>query len=74
MGSQWHQEAIDALANMLVEVGRRHGTAWGVARGIALLDTGARYPDGKPYDPKPDVVTNRRVYAAACSGDRASLW
>jgi len=25
VGTQWHQEAIDALASMLVEVGRRHG-------------------------------------------------
>jgi len=56
MGTQWHQEAIDALAGMLVEVARRHGRAWGVARGITLLDSGARYPDGKPYDPKPDVM------------------
>jgi hypothetical protein len=73
VGTQWHQEATGALATMLVEVGRRHGAGWGIARGIALLDTGARYPDGKPYGPKPDVVTNRRVNAAACSGDRASL-
>jgi Uma2 family endonuclease len=56
MGTQWHQEAIDALASMLVEVGRRQGQRWGVARGITLLDTGARYPNGKPYDPKPDVM------------------
>jgi Uma2 family endonuclease/uncharacterized coiled-coil protein SlyX len=60
VGTQWHQEAIDALATMLVEVGRRHGTGWGIARGIALLDTGARYPDGKPYDPKPDVMVLTR--------------
>ena len=56
LGTQWHQEAIDALATMLAEVGRRHGHSWGVARGIALLGTGARYPDGKSYDPKPDVM------------------
>lgn len=56
VGTQWHQEAIDALATMVGEVGRRHGQAWGIARGIALLDTGARYPDGKAYDPKPDVM------------------
>lgn len=56
MGTQWHQEAIDALATMLGEVGRRHGQTWGIARGIALLDTGAHYPDGKAYDPKPDVM------------------
>ncbi len=56
MGAQWHQEAIDALASMLVEVGRRYGRTWGVARGITLLDSGARYPNGKPYDPKPDVM------------------
>ena len=56
VGTRWHQEAIDALASMLVEVGRRHGLAWGVARGITLLGTGARYSDGKAYDPKPDVM------------------
>ena len=56
METQWHQEAIDALAGMLVEVGRRHVAGWGVAHGIALLDTGTQYPDGKPYDPKPDVM------------------
>lgn len=49
VGTQWHQEAVGALASMLVEVGRRHGLAWGVARGITLLGTGARYSDGKPY-------------------------
>ncbi len=56
VGTQWHQEAIDALASMLVEVGRRHSLAWGVARGITLLGTGAQYSDGKSYDPKPDVM------------------
>ena len=60
VGTQWHQEATGALATMLAEVGRRHGTRWGIARGIALLDTGARYPDGKPYDPKPDVMVLAR--------------
>ena len=60
VGTQWHQEAVDALATMLREVGRRHGTRWSIARGIALLDTGARYPDGKPYDPKPDVMVLAR--------------
>jgi Uma2 family endonuclease len=75
VGTQWHQEAVDALATMLREVGRRHGTPWGIARGIALLDPGrsqplglpwaeptwrARYPDGKPYDPKPDVIVLAR--------------
>lgn len=56
VGTQCRQEAIDALASMLGEVGRRYGLGWGVARGISLLDSGARYPDGKPYDPKPDVM------------------
>jgi Uma2 family endonuclease len=70
VGTQWHQEAIDALATMLVEVGRRHGTRWGIARGIALLDTGARYPDGKPYDPKPDVMVLARPLP---TGDTAGV-
>ena len=60
VGTQWHQEATGALATMLVEVGRRHSTGWGIARGITLLDTGARCPDGKPYDPKPDVMVLTR--------------
>ena len=60
MGTQWHQEAIDALATMLAEVGRRHGATWGVARGIYLRDTGARYPNGTAYDPKPDVMVLAR--------------
>lgn len=60
LGTQWHQEAIDALATMLVEVGRRHGAAWGGARGIFLRDTGARYPNGAAYDPKPDVMVLAR--------------
>jgi Uma2 family endonuclease len=60
VGTQWHQEATGALATVLREVGRGHGTPWGIARGIALLDTGARYPDGKPYDPKPDVMVLAR--------------
>ena len=60
VGTQWHQEATGALATMLREVGRRHGTRWGIARGIALLDTGACYPDGKPYDQKPDVMVLAR--------------
>ena len=44
VGTQWHQEATGALATMLVEVGRRHGAGWGIARGIALLDTGCPLP------------------------------
>lgn len=56
VGTQWHQEAIDALANMILEVARRYGTAWDVGRGIALLETGGRYPDSRPYDPHPDAM------------------
>jgi len=70
MGTQWHQEAIDALATMIVEVGRRHGSGWSVARGISLLDTGARYASGRSYDPKPDVMTLARPLPA---GDIAGV-
>lgn len=64
MGTQWHQEVIDALATMIGEAGRRYGAGWAVARGITLLGTGARYPDGKPYDPKPDVMALARPLPA----------
>ncbi len=69
-GIQWHQEAIDALATMLAEAGRRQGRDWGIARGIALLGSGVRYPSGKPYDPKPDVMV---LAHALPSGDISGI-
>ena len=58
MGTEWHQEAIGALADMLREVKRRHGAAWGVCSQIALL--GLQHVSGSPYDPRPDVMVLRR--------------
>jgi hypothetical protein len=37
VGTQWHQEAISALTDMLEEVARRRGATWGVCNQIALL-------------------------------------
>ena len=54
VGTEWHQEAIGALADMLREVAERRGATWGVCEQIALL--GLQYEDGKPYNPRPDVM------------------
>jgi Uma2 family endonuclease len=54
VGTEWHQEAIGALADMLREVAERRGAAWGVCEQIALL--GLQYEDGSPYNPRPDVM------------------
>jgi len=67
VGTEWHQEAIGALAIMLRHVADRRGAAWGVCEQVAL--SGLRYPDGKPYDPRPDVMVLTRRFP----GNRASL-
>ncbi len=68
VGTEWHQEAIGALAIMLRHVAeRRGGAAWGVCEQVAL--SGLRYPNGTPYDPRPDVMVLTRRFP----GDRASL-
>ena len=54
VGTEWHQEAIGDLAQKLREAGRRHEAAWGVCEQIALV--GLRHADGRPYDPRPDVM------------------
>jgi Uma2 family endonuclease len=54
VGTEWHQEAIGALADMLRDVAERRGATWGVCEQIALL--GLQYEDGKPYNPRPDVM------------------
>src|SRR5256714_15276530 len=54
VGTEWHQEAIGALADMLREVAERRGATWGVCEQIALL--GLQYEDGSPYNPRPDVM------------------
>lgn len=54
VGTEWHQEAISALTDMLREAGRRQSAAWAVCNQIAL--TGLHHSDGHPYDPRPDVM------------------
>ena len=54
VGTQWHQEAISALTDLLEEIARRRGATWGVCNQIALL--GLQHEDGTPYDPRPDVM------------------
>ncbi len=58
VGTEWHQEAIGALADMLRDVAARRGADWGVCEQIALL--GLRHEDGTAYDPRPDVMALRR--------------
>ena len=54
VGTEWHQEAIGDTAGKVREGGRRQGAAWGVCEQIALA--GLRHADGRPYDPRPDVM------------------
>jgi Uma2 family endonuclease len=54
VGTEWHQEAIGDMAGKLREVARRQGAAWGVCEQIALV--GLHRADGRPYDPRPDVM------------------
>lgn len=58
VGTEWHQEAIGALADMLRDIAARRGAGWGVCEQIALL--GLRHEDGTSYDPRPDVMALRR--------------
>ena len=67
VGTEWHQEAIGALAIILRHVVERRGGAWGVCEQVAL--SGLRYPDGRPYDPRPDVMVLTRRFP----GDWASI-
>lgn len=57
VGTEWHQEAIWGLAEMLREVFERRGAPWGVCEQIEL--GGLRHHDGRPYAPKPDVMVLR---------------
>jgi Uma2 family endonuclease len=54
LGTELHQEAIGALADMLHDVNVRRGAGWGICETIALL--GLRHEDGTDYDPRPDVM------------------
>jgi Uma2 family endonuclease len=62
VGTEWHQEAISDLAEKLVEAGRRQQASWGVCSQIALI--GLRHADGRPYDPRPDVLVLTRPLPA----------
>ncbi|MGH2386875.1 MAG: Uma2 family endonuclease, partial [Chloroflexota bacterium] len=54
VGTEWHQEAAGALADALREAASRGRLSWGVCEEIAL--EGLLYEDGRPYDPRPDVM------------------
>jgi Uma2 family endonuclease len=58
VGTEWHQEAIGDTAGKLREGARRQGAAWGVCEQIAIA--GLRHADGRPYDPRPDVMVLSR--------------
>src|SRR5579884_2776540 len=68
LGTEWHQDAISSLVDMLREVARRRGAPWGVCSQIALL--GLQHDDGTPYDPHPDVMVLAHPLP---SGRRASI-
>ena len=54
VGTEWHQEASGDAAGKFREGARRHGATWGVCEQIALV--GLRRLDGRPFDPRPDVM------------------
>jgi Uma2 family endonuclease len=54
MGTEWHQEAAGAVADILREAAFRNHLSWGVCEEIALH--GLQYEDGGPYDPRPDAM------------------
>ncbi len=68
VGTEWHQEAIWSLAEMLRDVAVQRGVAWGVCEQVALV--GLRHEDGTDYDPRPDVMVLRRPLL---SGNLASV-
>lgn len=67
VGTEWHQEAIGALATMLRAIREQHETSWGVCEQIEL--SGLQRPNGTPYSPRPDVM----VLKQPLSGDRAAI-
>ncbi len=58
LGTEWHQEAIGALADMLRDVAVRRAAPWGVCESIALI--GLQHQNGADYDPRPDVMVLER--------------
>ncbi len=53
LGSEWHQEAIHILADMLRDVARKRGTTWGIYEQVELR--GVRRQNGRPYPLHPDA-------------------
>ncbi len=68
VGTQWHQEAIGGLADLLRAVADQRSARWGVCEQIALQ--GLWHEDGSPYEPRPDVLV---LAAPLVSGDLASV-
>jgi len=68
VGTQWHQQAVWNLADMLRAVADRRGITWGVCQQIALV--GLRHEDGTDYDPRSDVMVLQRPLL---SGNIASV-
>ena len=66
VGTEWHQEAIWGLSDMLRAVSERRGAAWSVCEQIGL--EGLHHLDGRAFTPRPDVM----VLAQPLSGQRAS--
>ncbi|HVA88596.1 MAG TPA: Uma2 family endonuclease [Chloroflexota bacterium] len=54
LGTLAHQEAINALGDMVRYVAGIRDLPWEVCNQVALR--GLRYEDGRPYDPKPDLM------------------
>jgi Uma2 family endonuclease len=67
-GSQWHQQTLFQLGQMLREVAQRRGASWGFCEWITL--SGLQYADGRDYGPKPDVMVLRQPLA---TGDVATV-
>ncbi|MDQ2828554.1 MAG: Uma2 family endonuclease [Chloroflexota bacterium] len=53
LGTEWHQEAVHILADMLRDVAYKRGLPWGVYEQVELR--GVRRANGKPYPLHPDV-------------------
>src|SRR5438093_13709663 len=58
VGTQWHQEAISRLAEMLLLLRDRTGASWDVATNLGIR--GFLRRDGTVYAPKPDVCVHPR--------------
>ncbi len=66
VGTEWHQEAIWGLADMLREVVERRDVTWGVCEHVELA--GLQRQDGHPYAPRPDVMVLRRQIPGNLAG------